>query len=436
MKINMHSDLSEAKGSTCRCETSRRIMTRVGADMRFYFPAILLLCSVLNASETMTLTGRILDATTLEPIPYVNIYIKGAEIGSASNFDGYFLFKCPAEYRQDTLVVSHVGYQSFLSTPSEMPLNMNSIHLHPQPIELPEIMAVTGRSIVEKAISCLDSNINPDPYLMTGFYREIIRDKTALNKYAEGVIHIHRAGGSNDELKLLKGRKRANLAAFAVHKKADPTLGGPIGCFYKDIQTYNKEFFTETSLDFYNYFMEGLTTLENKPVYIIRFDRRPDAKGGIYRGRLYVDQTTLAIVLVQYEYNKFGLMKAQPDIVQRNLAKFFAGLTFETIGFSATVSYFMYDGRWYIKSIHYEIIDKVTRKGIEYVYTTEKELLITDLQLSHVEAFQKSELLDPKKEFVDQLGEYDEDFWENHTILQATENQKQLINALHMDPSK
>src|SRR5699024_5957843 len=56
------------------------------------------------------ITGTISDASTGEPLPGVNILVKGTSAGTSSNADGSYELTVPS--LQDTLVVSFVGFQT------------------------------------------------------------------------------------------------------------------------------------------------------------------------------------------------------------------------------------------------------------------------------------------------------------------------------------
>jgi hypothetical protein len=408
--------------------------------------SIFLLCLVIFVAITqttfsqdrITVSGIIFDAVTNKPLPYVNINLPGKNMGSVSNNDGYFIFRCPQAFLNDSLIISHIGYRSYSRTIRELAGTVNIIELEPQPIEFAKVVVlpVTGLDIVKEAIRQLPNNCQQDPFIMTGFYRELIREKQDLHKYAEGVISIYREMGNRDLIKLIKGRNRENLKAFAVHKKADPTLGGPMNCFYRDITNYPEEFFSKEYFEYYNYSIEGITRINNRPVYIISFDKKPEAKKGRYRGYLYIDRDSQAILKADYEYNDYGLKRSQPDPIQRSLAKLIVGITFESAGSHATVNYIEMNGQWYLKSVRYSIVDKLTRKKVEYRYTTEKELLISEITTENVNAFKAEELLDPKEEFSRQVGEYDEEFWNDYNIIKATESQRALIDDLNLDESE
>lgn len=91
----------------------------------------------------ITLSGKIIDQTTQETLPFVNISVKGTSIGSASNVDGYFtLLNVPCD--TVTLVCSYIGYEKqilYLSPYSS--INNILIELNPETQEISEVV-ITG----------------------------------------------------------------------------------------------------------------------------------------------------------------------------------------------------------------------------------------------------------------------------------------------------
>jgi len=62
---------------------------------------------ILNAQYTKII-GKIIDASTNEPLPFVNVYLQGTSVGATTGFDGKFSIK--TKVKADTLVASYVGY--------------------------------------------------------------------------------------------------------------------------------------------------------------------------------------------------------------------------------------------------------------------------------------------------------------------------------------
>lgn len=390
------------------------------------------------SQDKVKIQGRVIDEENKEPLSYVNISLQNKNIGCISNEEGDFLFTFWEDYNNDTLNFSCVGYKTTHVILADLNDTLNIIELVPAPILLSEVIIKPEAAIdiIKEAINNIPKNYLTNPYNMIGFYRELIREKQDFHKYAEGIIGVYREKGEKELIKLVKGRKRENLKAFGVHKKANPTLGGPIGCFYKDITSYEREFFNNKYLKYYDYKIDGITSINEKPVYIISFNKKPEAKKGRYKGKIFIDKLSKAIIRANYEYNEYGIRKSRPDAIQRGLAKIIVGVTFESLGSFASVNYTEINGKWYLKSVKYKIVDKLTKKKKVYIYTTEKELMISEINKEEIRKFNKEELLNTKKEFSKQIGEYDEEFWKNYNTLKVTKSQKMLIDDMDNNENK
>ncbi|MEO1515991.1 MAG: DUF5686 family protein [Bacteroidota bacterium] len=66
------------------------------------------LTTTLGFSQSMTISGRVIDDDTREGVPFCNVYLKGTTIGVSSDVDGYYSLTADSEV--DTLVASAIGY--------------------------------------------------------------------------------------------------------------------------------------------------------------------------------------------------------------------------------------------------------------------------------------------------------------------------------------
>lgn len=73
---------------------------------------ILLLSPLISKSQNY-IAGKIFDTQTNNPIEYATVYINGTTIGTISNSEGYF--KLEHVKPPCTLVISHIGYETFSS---------------------------------------------------------------------------------------------------------------------------------------------------------------------------------------------------------------------------------------------------------------------------------------------------------------------------------
>src|SRR5688572_208810 len=81
--------------------------------MRFIIVFLLLIGFFSVSAQKITLSGRVVDKATGESLPFASVVIKGKPIGTIANTNGEFDFHFPAEYRNDIIVVSMLGYENF-----------------------------------------------------------------------------------------------------------------------------------------------------------------------------------------------------------------------------------------------------------------------------------------------------------------------------------
>lgn len=71
--------------------------------------SIVLLFIGFSIQAQTTISGRVIDAGSGEPLPYVAIRGIGVKVGAVTDFDGYY--KITTELEVDTLIASYMGYQ-------------------------------------------------------------------------------------------------------------------------------------------------------------------------------------------------------------------------------------------------------------------------------------------------------------------------------------
>ena len=74
-----------------------------------YIGLLLLLSLRLTSAETIII-GEVYNASTGEPIPSANVYLRGTKIGMATNEEGLFMLRANLEQKQ-TMIISAIGYR-------------------------------------------------------------------------------------------------------------------------------------------------------------------------------------------------------------------------------------------------------------------------------------------------------------------------------------
>ncbi|SFG79019.1 carboxypeptidase-like regulatory domain-containing protein [Pedobacter insulae] len=151
--------------------------------MRSLLPLLLIFASSISVCNAQTMQGRITDAKTSLPIPFVSIGIIGTNTATVTNENGEFVIqtaKFPAKFR-----FSHVSYQQFETTIH----NEKVIHIKlvPAAISLREIVIKPneGKNLLKSALLYAREYIDSSFYAKA-FYRQL----TATNNKATEIHEL------------------------------------------------------------------------------------------------------------------------------------------------------------------------------------------------------------------------------------------------------
>lgn len=98
--------------------------------------------SVFAAAQNTVISGKVFDSKTKEPLPFVNVVLKGTTAGATSDFDGNY--KITTSLKGDSVVATYVGYQKFAA-----PVK----HGTTQTINVPMTLFEEGVSLTEVVIN-------------------------------------------------------------------------------------------------------------------------------------------------------------------------------------------------------------------------------------------------------------------------------------------
>ena len=90
--------------------------------------------SSISFGQLTKIRGKIIDAETKEPLPFVNLAFKGTTIGTISDFNGNYFLQCRESV--DSLIVSYVGYKTKTIKVRSFQFQTNDISLKPANIQL------------------------------------------------------------------------------------------------------------------------------------------------------------------------------------------------------------------------------------------------------------------------------------------------------------
>lgn len=115
-----------------------------------YLIILTLMIFVLGNSQEKVISGQIIHLENNDPIPYVNIGIKNKPVGTVSDKNGLFeLFLDEKTHKNDTIIISHVGFKSKKISVATLKPSKNIITLEPESIELEEVVISSKKTTLK-----------------------------------------------------------------------------------------------------------------------------------------------------------------------------------------------------------------------------------------------------------------------------------------------
>lgn len=372
------------------------------------------------------LKGKIVDSKKEDPVTYATISFLNKPFGTISNNDGDFLLKVHPENIYDTLFISCMGF-SPVSIPAFKLLDEDIISLIPKSIRLKEIKvtAISPQNLLQKIRENRNVNYSSDYKLMSGFYRETVQQDEAYISVSEAVVEILKAPydkHDEDEVRLIKGRRSPDVKPFVwLNFKLQ---GGPFTITRIDIVKTIEGFIDPQEEHMYKYSINRSVLYNEIPVYVLSFEPLFETEFTSFRGELFVDRETFAIVHANFGLDNNGLKNATRIMIKKKPANVSAKPTFVNY----EVNYRKYQGKYHFLNAKASIIFKVkSRKNhINSEFFSTTDVLVTDIKPTNLTRFPRESIFKSNDVFVEMIKDYDDKFWENYNIIRPDE---ELENA-------
>jgi len=375
--------------------------------------------STKDTIKNVIISGHVYDNENKTAIPFAAIGIVEENIGTITNYDGFFMLKIPASLIGTSLVVSHLGYMSHRIPVQLLNGQQIDFYLARRVISIQEVIIryIEPNLLIEKAMEQRKVNYAVDPVYLTTFYREGVQKNNKYISYSEAVFKVYKSPYSvsehSDQVKLLKSRKvqDANPGDTVFLK----LKAGVQSALQLDIVKCIPSFLDQTPPVEYKYVYSNLVSYNAKDAYAITFVQNADLKKALYSGTIYIEKEDFALLGADFEINPAYLDIAVEDLVLRKSHRLIVKL--EKINYS--VSYMPFNGRYYLKHVRCDIQLKTRLRHHLFSdhFNTFLELATCNIDTSNVVRFPKQEILKPNVVFSDQPYNGNDDFWDDFNII-------------------
>lgn len=385
-----------------------------------------------DSLKNILIKGRIFDNENKTVIPYATIGIMEENIGTISNADGFFSLKIPASFSGSCLVVSHMGFMSQKIPIQLLDEQQVDIYLNRRIISIQEVIIryIDPVTIIEKAMEKRVDNNRMEPVYTTSFYREGVQKNNRYLSYSEAVFKVYKSSYAldeqSDQVKLLKSRKIQNSdARDTVFLKLK---AGILSALQLDIVKSLPGFIDFTQPNQYTYTYSDLVSYNSKDAYAITFVQNESVNEALYKGTLYIEKESFAILGADFEINPAFLDVAAENLILKKSRKLKVKL--EKISYS--VSYTPFNGKYYLNHVRADIKlrTRFRNRLSSDNFDTFLELATCHIDTVNVIKFSRQEVIKPSVVFSDAPYSNDNTFWGDYNIIAPEDKLSEALSKI------
>lgn len=412
----------------------------------------LLFVTSLSAQKVTRIRGKVIDAQTGEALPFVDVGLKGTNVGVSTDLDGRYNIE--TRFPSDTVFATFLGYETQYIPITRNKINkitfrLNSETLKIETVEIKEKKTKYSKKnnpaleLAKKVIGNrytnslkgkeyyaynqqekinIDINNITEDFKNTRFIRKFdfmwdyidtseVNGKTYLPIFMrETLSSIHYRKRDNT----LKERRKASKFT-EIEESLDPqTVNDALDALYQDIDVYEEKIdlldqqfvspFAKAGDDFYRYYIIDTTEVNGKEAINLAFI--PAVKGNFgFTGNIFVSND-----------DKYTVLKVDMGIIQ--------GINLNFVRDLRVVQEFEAYGDDYIKIKDELVIDYAITDNSFGLYGS-RTLYFSDYDFEKPEDESVFEGLE-KVIYEDNANEKPKDFWENNRIRPLEENDVEL----------
>ena len=372
-----------------------------------------------KTDNLLKVSGSITDLKSGKPLAYATIAVMDTYYGTISNEDGGFTLRIPDTLSQPILVSSFIGYRNHYTPVSIESEEQVEIRMNRNLISLQEVIIryQDPASLLREAVGRIRQNYLNEASGMQAYYREKVNkdDKTML--FSEAVVEIAKSPYTSsmvaERSRILKGRKITNIdlqdtVVFKIRSGLSTML-------QLDIIKNPPGFLSENFISLYELHYSDVVSFKDKLVYVITFRQKAHIDETLFRGNLYIDRETLAIIAADFEYDPVRLGREEQMFVSKKSR----GVKIRPVSAKYHVEYTQSDHAYHLSQVQGEVGFKVRkrRQWIASKFEISLEMAITHTDPGNPPEIRYSEQLKPSTIMSDQQFEYDPEFWGDYTTI-------------------
>lgn len=128
----------------------------MGKKCYLFYSLLLFLFAVNGFAQSYTISGKVFDSESKEPLPFVPVIIKGTSIGATTDFDGNY--SITTDVQGDSVIASYVGYQKIARAVKRGQSQSVNLPMVLQGVNLLEVVVKAGENPAHRIIRNVIAN--------------------------------------------------------------------------------------------------------------------------------------------------------------------------------------------------------------------------------------------------------------------------------------
>lgn len=393
-------------------------------NMKYYLALFCALSSFAVTAQKLTVSGKVVDKETREPLPFASVGILGKSIGTVTNLQGEFDFHLNSEFKDNIFAINMLGYKTFEAPVWALLTDSLVIQIEKSTVILDEVVvsdSLKGGDILHIALLKIDENYPKNPYVLEGFYRDLKKVANTYVSLLEAAVSIYDEDYKEPRNKF-KLRERVALKEVrrSIGYSSKFTSFFDQGNLLEDLLLHNSiryRHFPEEDEFLKQLTREKDTDFNNRPVYVITHK--------LDQVKLLIDKKTFAILHLEDE-NTSDLFVGKKR-----------GLVSKLVKVKRVIDFKAFEGVMYLNylSVNSQInwFDGETN-DLKFETELNQILLINSVEPN---TSKKIGLGQKMKNYGLQYQDqaYNKAFWDNYNVLKESQLDKKIISDLEREQS-
>jgi len=376
--------------------------------------------------------GRVFDRLSGEPIPFCSVFPEGTSTGTVTNTEGGFVVWLAGRPDSVRVHFSHIGYESAEIVARTAETNEQGIGLEPRVVSLQEVVVrpVDPLREILEAYRARGANYLGEPARTAAFYREEVRYRQKNISLTEGFFDVYESGyrlPEENQFRLV--RMRMITDSLRAPDRLPRIKAGIAAIFELDLVKRWPDFLRPDRGDTgYDYLHAGITYRGEQRLNVIGFQQKKGIKEPLYRGELFIDPESHALVEARFGYHPDYVEKATPLHVERTARGM--RLTLQRVRYYVTYQPGE-DGRYFLRHCRGELQFRVRRRGAIFGSPLEFSFEILNGGVAEGPAvpIPRPERFATRTVFTETVHPYDPRFWEEFQTIRPEEYLHEFIRG-------